>query len=503
MVQLYDSLRRQKSEFVPRDGDHVTMYFCGPTVYNYIHLGNARPFVISMVAKRHFESLGYRVTLVENITDIDDRIIQKAVAEGRTAAEVAAEFANAYIEDTNGLGLGRPDVEPHATEHIPEIIDLVQKLVEAGHAYQAGSDVYFDVDSFSGYGRLSKQQTAEMRHGARITPGEDKVDPLDFALWKGAKPGEPAWDSPWGPGRPGWHIECSAMSLKYLGAGFDIHGGGRDLIFPHHENEIAQAEGALGGTFVRYWVHNGMLNIRDEKMSKSLGNIFQLRQALKEYLPEVLIAFFVSSHYRSPMDFSRELLEEAGHQVWRLRNLFRALDDVISGNGSEAGRTAATSAAAPPPPAAAHGAEATDATDATPVFSPAASRDGELVALAESRRDAFDAALADDLNTAGALGEVFALAREVNSALAAGSVSAATATALRERIGSMVYILGLDAVMRVDDAVPADVLEMAAQRQAGRAARDFAEADRLRDAILARGFEVRDGPDGYKVVPAE
>ncbi len=505
MIQLYDSLGQQKRDFVPRDRDHVTMYFCGPTVYNYIHLGNARPFVISMVAKRYFESLGYRVTLVENITDIDDRIIQKAQDEGRTAGEVATEFANAYIEDTDALGLGRPDVEPYATGHIAEIVDLVQKLVQAGHAYQAVSDVYYDVDSFPGYGRLSKQQTAEMRHGARITPGEDKEDPLDFALWKGSKPGEPSWDSPWGTGRPGWHIECSAMSLKYLGPGFDIHGGGRDLIFPHHENEMAQAEGALGGTFVRFWVHNGMLNIRDEKMSKSVGNIFQLRQALKEYRPEVLITFFVSSHYRSPMDFSRELLEEAGHQVWRLRNLFRALEHVVSEGGSG---DAAAPPSGPDTPAVAEAADAAAETPGpvdTAAAAPARAPDpGDgLATLAESRRAAFDAALADDLNTAGALGEVFALAREVNSALAGGSVSPSAALALRESLGAMVYILGLDAVMRVDDAVPADVLEMAARRQASRAARDFAEADRLRDAILARGFEVRDAADGYKVVPAE
>ena len=237
--------------FVPRDGDHVTMYFCGPTVYNYIHLGNARPFVVSHVAKRYFQSLGYRVTLVENVTDIDDRIIQKAIAEGRTAKEVADEFRLAYIEDTDKLGLGRPDIEPLATEHIAEIVELIEQLVTNGHAYPSGPDVYYDVDSFAGYGRLSKQQIDEVRHGARITPGEDKDDPLDFALWKGAKPGEPAWDSPWGPGRPGWHIECSAMALRYLGPGFDIHGGGRDLIFPHHENELAQAEGALHEPFVQ------------------------------------------------------------------------------------------------------------------------------------------------------------------------------------------------------------------------------------------------------------
>ena len=468
--RLYDSMRQEKREFVPRDGDHVTMYFCGPTVYNYIHLGNARPYVLSMVAKRYFESLGWRVTLVENITDIDDRIIQKANAEGRPWDEVAREYAEAYVDDTGRLGLGRPDVEPRATEHIPEILELIGKLVAEGHAYQAGADVYFAVDSLASYGRLSKQQTAEMRHGARITPGEEKADPLDFALWKGAKPGEPAWDSPWGPGRPGWHIECSAMSLKYLGPGFDIHGGGRDLIFPHHENEVAQSEGALGSEFVRFWVHNGMLNTREEKMSKSVGNIFLLREALKEYRPEVLICYFVGSHYRSPMEFSGELLDEAGHQVERLRNLFRSLDDCV---------------------------------DRTATAGQVGEADLALAVALDERRRAFDAALADDLNTAGALGEVFTLAREVNIALAAGSLSAAAAGVLREGVGRMIHILGLDAVAETTGDIPDDVVRMAAERHESRLAKDYAAADRLRDEIVARGYEVRDAAGGYKVVPAE
>ena len=468
--RLYDSMRQEKRDFAPRDADHVTMYFCGPTVYNYIHLGNARPYVLSMVAKRYFESLGWRVTLVENITDIDDRIIQKANAEGRPWDDVAREYAQAYVDDTGRLGLGRPDVEPLATEHIPEILELIGKLVAEGHAYQAGGDVYFAVDSLASYGRLSKQQTAEMRHGARITPGDDKADPLDFALWKGAKPGEPSWDSPWGPGRPGWHIECSAMSLKYLGPGFDIHGGGRDLIFPHHENEVAQSEGALGGEFVRFWVHNGMLNTREEKMSKSIGNIFLLREALKEYRPEVLICYFVASHYRSPMEFSSELLDESGHQVERLRNLFRSLDDCVDST-----RTAA------------HVGEA----------------DLTVARALDERRLAFDAALADDLNTAGALGEIFALAREANIAMAAGSVSADAAKVIREGVGDMIHILGLDAVAETAGDIPDDVVRMAAERHESRLAKDFAAADRLRDAIVARGYEVRDAPGGYKVVPAE
>ena len=465
-MRLYDSLTQEKKEFVPRDGDHVTMYFCGPTVYNYVHVGNARPYVVSMVAKRYFESLGYRVTLVENITDIDDRIIKKGHAEGRDYRAVAEQFAHAYREDTDRLGLGRPDVEPLATEHIQEIIDLIGALVAHGHAYQSGSDVYFDVDSWPEYGKLSKQQVAEMRHGARIDVGEDKADPLDFALWKGAKPGEPAWDSPWGPGRPGWHIECSAMSLKYLGAGFDIHGGGRDLIFPHHENEIAQAE-AAGEPFARFWMHNGMLNLSEEKMSKSVGNILTLRHILDRHRPEALVTAFLGSHYRSPLEFSEDLLEETEQQVDRLRNVFRALDAAVVRGATSCGG------------------------------------DADLHAEAVARREAFDAALADDLNTAAALGELFALVREVNVALADGRLSSEAPRDLRDRMAEMVHILGLDAVTVGVTDVPADVAALAAERQVCRAARDFAGADRLRDAILARGYVIRDTPEGCQVVPAE
>jgi cysteinyl-tRNA synthetase len=459
-------MTQEKREFVPRDGDHVTMYFCGPTVYNYVHVGNARPFVVSMVAKRYFESLGYRVTLVENITDIDDRIINKGVAEGRSYREVAEEFARAYREDTDRLGLGRPDVEPLATEHIQEIVDLIAGLIAQGHAYQAGADVYFDVDSWPGYGKLSKQQVAEMRHGARIDVGEDKADPLDFALWKGAKPGEPAWDSPWGPGRPGWHIECSAMSLKYLGAGFDIHGGGRDLIFPHHENEIAQAEGA-GEPFARFWMHNGMLNLRQEKMSKSVGNIRTLRSILDAHRPEALITAFLGSHYRSPLEFSEDLLEETEQQVDRLRNVFRELADRAAGQGDG---------------------------DAAQALS------ASMSAGVAARKKAFDEALADDLNTAAALAEVFGLAREVNAVLATGELGATGAEAVRAEMAAMVHVLGLDAVMRGDEVIPADVVAMAEERRQARASRDFGRADALRAAIAERGYEVRDVPDGFKIV---
>jgi cysteinyl-tRNA synthetase len=488
-MRLYDSMTQEKKEFVPRDGDHVTMYFCGPTVYNYVHVGNARPYVVSMVAKRYFESLGYRVTLVENITDIDDRIINKGRAEGRDYRDVAKQFADAYREDTDRLGLGRPDVEPLATEHIAEIIALIAGLMEQGHAYQAGPDVYFDVDSWTQYGKLSKQQVAEMRHGARIDVGEDKADPLDFALWKGAKPGEPAWDSPWGPGRPGWHIECSAMSLKYLGAGFDIHGGGRDLIFPHHENEIAQAE-AAGKGFARFWMHNGMLNLSSEKMSKSVGNIRTLRSILDRHRPEALITAFLGSHYRSPLEFSEDLLEETEQQVDRLRNLFRGLADRAADRAgvpgeASVGAASGTGTAAPP----------------TGAGAPLAPADSELLQKVSARRQAFDEALADDLNTAAALAEVFGLAREVNAALAAGDLDPEGAAQVRVAMGAMVHVLGLDAVTGGEDAIPADVTAMAEERRAARAARDFARADALRAAISERGYEVRDAPDGFKIVP--
>jgi len=475
------------------------MYFCGPTVYNYVHVGNARPFVVSMVAKRYFESLGYRVTLVENITDIDDRIIARAASEGRSCKEVAEEFAQAYREDTDRLGLGRPDVEPLATEHIPEIIDLIAKLVAHGHAYQAGGDVYFDVDSWPEYGKLSKQQVSEMRHGARIEVGESKADPLDFALWKGAKPGEPAWDSPWGPGRPGWHIECSAMSLKYLGPGFDLHGGGRDLIFPHHENEIAQAEGA-GYAFARFWVHNGMLNLSQEKMSKSIGNIRTLRSVLDAHRPEALVVALLGSHYRSPLEFSAELLEEAEEQVGRLRNMFRELSDRMAGAGSEevpavhSGSTAEPGLVPEAKPFSLSGVGEVRPPNGT-------TRDSDFRGRMAARRQAFAEAMADDLNTAAALAEVFSLAREVNAALAAGELGPEGVAAVRAQLAAMLHVLGLDAVTSVRDEIPPEILALAEERQEARARRDFARADALRAAITQRGYEIRDAPGGYKIVP--
>ncbi len=389
MIRLYNSLSQRKEDFEPRTEGKAGIYCCGPTVYNLVHVGNARPYVTFAVLRSWLRYRGLDVTLVENITDVDDKIIAKANAEGRTAVEVAEEFTAAYREDVGRLGEGlRPDVEPLATDTIPEIVDLCCQLVAQGAAYEAEGSVYFRVRGFPQYGKLSKQRVEELEEGARVEGEPGKEDPLDFAVWKAAKPGEPAWESPWGMGRPGWHIECSAMALRYLGAGFDIHGGGRDLIFPHHENEIAQSE-AAGLPFARVWMHNGMIRNEGEKMAKSVGNIFLLREALDRYGTPVLLTYFLTTHYRSPLEFSVAKLEEAKAAYERLVEALRtaAFRQEHPGEGDEA---------------------------------PA----GELLGKAEAARAAFAEYMDDDLNTAGALGELFALGRDlfryVSAADAAG-----------------------------------------------------------------------------------
>ena len=303
MIRLFNSLTQQKEPFEPRDPGKAGIYCCGPTVYNLVHIGNARPYVTFAVLRSWLAYRGLDVRLVTNITDVDDKIIKKANDEGRDSVAVAEEYTAAYVEDTGRLGIPRPDVEPKATETIAEIVDLVCQLISGGHAYEADGSVYFKVRSFDEYGKLSKQRIDELEEGVRIDAEPGKADPLDFAVWKAAKPGEPAWESPWGMGRPGWHIECSAMGLRYLGAGFDVHGGGRDLIFPHHENEIAQSE-AAGLPFARVWMHNGMIRSEGEKMAKSVGNIFLLREVLDRYDPAVVLTYFLTTHYRSPLEFS-------------------------------------------------------------------------------------------------------------------------------------------------------------------------------------------------------
>ena len=514
MIRLYNSLTHQKEPFEPRDAGRAGIYCCGPTVYNLIHVGNARPYVTFAVLRSWLRHRGLETLLVTNITDVDDKIIAKANAEDRDSEAVAEEYTAAYVTDTDRLGIPRPDVEPKATETIPEIIDLVCQLISSDHAYPAHGSVYFRVRGFDGYGKLSGQRIDELEDGVRVDNEPGKADPLDFAVWKAAKPGEPAWDSPWGMGRPGWHIECSAMGLRYLGAGFDVHGGGRDLIFPHHENEIAQSE-AAGLPFARLWMHNGMIRSDGEKMAKSVGNIFLLREVLDRYEPATVLMYFLTTHYRSPLEFSTEKLDEAQAAYARLRD---ALDDIDFRVAN-----------------AARAAQLGECPD--------------LALRAEAARAAFAGHMDDDLNTAGAVGELFALVGETRRYLsavdrgetpldaaalttartvlteslallliptptsgavltAAGTVAGADALACVTGEVALLPAARLAADERWDDIglVYADRLGCADAtyacllRDHYRAEKQWADADRLRDEMQAAGFAVRDTPQGTQVV---
>ena len=450
-IQLHDTRTGRLQPLQSRDPGRVAMYACGPTVYGRIHVGNARPYVVFSLLKRFLEHEGYAVTFVANVTDVNDKIYDAARAAGVPSDRLAREMTAAYVADTDGLGLGRPDHEPLATETIGEIVALIEALIERGHAYAVEGDVYFDVRSYPSYGELSHRHVDDMDQGEGVEGAALKRDPLDFALWKAQKEGEDtAWDAPWGRGRPGWHIECSAMAETLLGVGFDIHGGGSDLVFPHHENEAAQTAAARGAPLTRLWVHNGMVRLEGEKMAKSVGNIFLLHEALAAHGRDALVAYFCAGHYRQPIAYSDERLAEAARSVERIKDAGRRL-------------------AAGPSPA----------------------------ELAPSREAFFDA-LADDFNTPRALATVFEWVREANRRTEAG-----------ERVGDadlreMLGVLALDGLLDADagaggpDAAARELLE---RRQAARAAKDFAEADRLRDELAALGWEVRDGADGAALVP--
>jgi cysteinyl-tRNA synthetase len=443
-IRLHDTKTGELKELQPHDGRSVGIYACGPTVYGRIHVGNARPYVVFSLLKRFLEHEGYDSTLVANITDINDKIYDAARPLGRPSAELAAEMSDHYVADTDLLGIGRPDHEPKATEMVGEIVELIGALIDRGHAYAADGDVYFRVRSLPDYGALSHRDVDEMDQGEGGEGAARKEDPLDFALWKGRKPMEDTWwPAPWGEGRPGWHIECSAMAEATLGAPFEIHGGGNDLIFPHHENEAAQTLAARGHELAQIWMHNGMLELGG-KMSKSVGNIRPLAEVVGEVGRDTLLMYFAEGHYRQPLAFTPEKLEDAARRVEGIRNAGRRLVP------------------------------------------------GESPAALAPHRDAFFDALADDYNTPRALAALAEWVREANSADAPVGDSHA-----RE----MLSMLGLENLLEGDIAAPAEVVELAERRDAARAARDFAEADRLRDELRARGWEVRDGAGGGELVP--
>jgi cysteinyl-tRNA synthetase len=434
----------------PYEEPPVGIYACGPTVYSRIHIGNARPFVVFSLLKRFLEHEDYEVDLVVNITDVNDKIYDAATAQGRLSAELAAEMAGHYRADTDALGLGRPDHEPLASETMDEIKDYIAALIDSRHAYPAGGDVYFSVRSDKKYGSLSHREPDSMDQGEGVEGAERKQDPLDFALWKAHKEGEDTvWDSPWGPGRPGWHIECSAMAEQHLGVEFDIHGGGSDLLFPHHENEAAQTRAARGRELAKLWMHNGMIQFTGEKMAKSVGNIAPLHEVIERYGAETVVMYLISGHYRQPLAFSPEALEQAAANVSRIREAARRL---VGGKESHS----------------------------------------DLNRL----REMFFEALRRDFNTAEALAVMNEWLREATHSMHGGSIGDSH---LRE----MLAVLGLEGLLAPAAQAPAEVEELAARREQARKARDFAAADRLREEIAQLGWEVRDAPDGFELLPLQ
>jgi cysteinyl-tRNA synthetase len=443
-VRIQDTLSGEVRELAPGADGVVGIYACGPTVYGRIHIGNARPYVIFTLLKRFLEHQGLDAKLVINVTDINDKIYDAAREAGRPSAEYAAEMTAAYIADTDDLGLERPDIEPLASDTIEEIVSLIEALISSGHAYQANGDVYFRVRSFDGYGKLSNRDTHDMDQGEEAGTASLKEDPLDFALWKGQKEGEDtSWPSPWGEGRPGWHIECSAMSEKELGPDFAIHGGGIDLVFPHHENEIAQTEAARGLPLAEIWMHNGMVQIDEEKMSKSVGNIFQLSEAIERYGGQTVVAYLASGHYRQPLAFSGEQLERAARTVERIRNYLR------------------------------------DAPE------------GEADPFVAEKRKAFLAALADDFNTPQAFAAIFEIIAEGNKRELPGARGALT---------ELLPLLGLDSLLEAEEETDPEAERLLAEREEARAGKDFDRADALREELAGMGWEVRDEAGGARLV---
>lgn len=461
-MKFYNTLTKRKEDFIPIEPGKVTMYACGPTVYNYFHIGNARTFMTFDAIRRYLQYRGYRVTLVQNFTDVDDKIIKKAQKEGVASIEISERYIQEYFKDAASLGILPADVHPKVTENIPEIIQLIKELVQKGYAYPIKGDVYFNVSEFDHYGKLSKQSIEDLQSGARIEVNEQKRNPLDFALWKAAKEGEPSWESPWGEGRPGWHIECSAMAKKYLGETIDIHGGGGDLVFPHHENEIAQSEAAFGKPFANYWLHVGYLNVDNQKMSKSLNNFFTPREIAKEYDLEVIRFFIFSAHYRNPVNFSKELVEAAKNGLERLYNAKKALTHLIE-NAKEA-------------------------------------PEGETQWVQElvSYRQRFIEAMDDDFNTADGIAVIFELVRHINSH-AQGNSNKRDLQKAYDLLMELSGVLGL--LEKQEDTSLEEALEaLIEERQRARKEKNFKRADEIRDLLKARGIILEDTPQGVKVV---
>ncbi|MEN1762174.1 cysteine--tRNA ligase [Anoxynatronum sibiricum] len=462
-MMLYNTLTRQKEPFTPIEPGKIRMYACGPTVYNYFHIGNARTFITFDALRQYFEYRGYEVTFVQNFTDVDDKIIQQALKENLTSVEVSEKYIEAYFADADSLGIRRADVHPRVTETIPEIIAFVEALIQKGVAYEQQGDVYFDVTAYPAYGTLSKQSLDELKAGARIEVNEQKKNPLDFALWKAAKPGEPFWESPWGPGRPGWHIECSAMARKYLGETIDIHGGGGDLTFPHHENEVAQSEALTGKPFSNYWVHVGYLNVDNRKMSKSLNNFFTAREIAVEYDLEVVRFFILSAHYRNPINFSREAMTAARSGLERL---YTALENWRYYH------------------------EHAPETEGT--------EDRDQITALESYRERFMAAMDDDFNTADGLGIIFELVKTGNALLIEKPGKKVLQRAL-ELLQELAGVLGLLRKGGTSEGSLEDAVEkLINERQQARQNRDFARADAIRDQLKEQGIVLEDTPEGIK-----
>ncbi|MBR3148904.1 MAG: cysteine--tRNA ligase [Eubacterium sp.] len=458
-MKILNTLSREKEEFVPVNENEVKIYACGPTVYNYIHIGNARPLCVFDVLRRYMEYRGYNVKFVQNFTDVDDKIINRANEEGLSFTEVSEKYINEFWTDAHGLNFKDATVHPKATENISEIIDIIKSLEEKGYAYAVDGDVYYRALKFEGYGKLSHQPIDDLQSGARIAVGEKKENPLDFALWKAAKEGEPYWDSPWGKGRPGWHIECSAMNRKYLGETIDIHCGGQDLIFPHHENEIAQSEAANGVPFAKYWMHNGYINVDNVKMSKSLGNFKTVREIADVYGYEVIRYFLISSHYRSPINYNLEIIEQCKSALERLYTCRESLDFAIK-NASD------------------------DIDD-----------DNEILDLINSRREQFITVMDDDLNTADGLAAIFDLVKDINTKILDKPVSKNVCEAAAKLFDELCDVLGI-LYNRKSNSLDDEIEALIQQRQEARKNKDWATADKIRDDLKARGIILKDTPQG-------